>query len=176
MSSKPTQIADLQKAESAPGPHESELRQAIEMLFYAYRDFTAGPDAMLEQYNLGRAHHRAIYFIGRYPQITVNELLDILKITKQSLNRVLGQLLKEGYVIQKTSEQDRRRRLMELTAKGRALERQLTENQRIRIARAYRDAGPDAGAGFRKVMLGVMSDDEDRRRFDPTNQTSKSPE
>ncbi|MBT5109714.1 MAG: MarR family transcriptional regulator [Rhodospirillaceae bacterium] len=155
---------------------EESLRQAIEMLFFAYRDFTSGPDEILTEYGFGRAHHRAIYFVGRNSGLTVSALLDILKITKQSLNRVLGQLLKEGYVIQKTSEQDRRRRLMELTAKGRALERQLTENQRIRIARAYRDAGPDAVAGFRKVMLGVMSDDEDRRRFDPTNQTSKSPE
>jgi DNA-binding MarR family transcriptional regulator len=149
------------------GPAETELRQAIELLFYAYRDFIAEPDAMLAHHNLGRAHHRTIYFIGRYPHITVNELLDILKITKQSLNRVLGQLLNEGYVIQTTSAQDRRRRLMELTEKGRGLERQLTENQRIRIARAYKDAGPDAVAGFRKIMLGVITDDKDRCRFDP---------
>lgn len=157
----------LRKPPPNASPEETELRQAIELLFYAYRDFIAEPDAMLAQYNLGRAHHRTIYFIGRYPQITVNELLDILKITKQSLNRVLGQLLTEGYVIQTTSVQDRRRRLMELTEKGRDLERQLTENQRIRIARAYKDSGPDAVAGFRKIMLGVITDDEDRRRFDP---------
>jgi DNA-binding MarR family transcriptional regulator len=161
----------LRKPTPNTTPEETELRQAIELLFYAYRDFIAEPDAMLAQHNLGRAHHRTIYFIGRYPQITVNELLDILKITKQSLNRVLGQLLNEGYVIQTTSAQDRRRRLMELTEKGQDLERKLTENQRIRIARAYEDAGPDAVAGFRKIMLGVITDDEDRRRFDPSKTT-----
>ena len=150
-----------------PKLDDAELRQAIEMLFFAYRDFIAEPDAMLVRHGLGRAHHRAIYFIGRYPGITMKELLGILKITKQSLNRVLAELFKDGYADQTTSAQDRRRRLIRLTEKGRELERQLTENQRIRIARAYHDAGPDAVAGFRNIMLGIMSDDEDRRRFEP---------
>ena len=146
---------------------DAELRQAIEMLFFAYRDFIAEPDAMLVRHGLGRAHHRAIYFIGRYPGITMKELLGILKITKQSLNRVLAELFTDGYADQTTSAQDRRRRLIKLTEKGRELERQLTENQRIRIARAYRDAGADAVAGFRNIMLGIMSDEVDRQRFEP---------
>ncbi|MBL4721947.1 MAG: MarR family transcriptional regulator [Alphaproteobacteria bacterium] len=156
---------------TATPPNDAELRQAIEMLFFAYRDFIAEPDAMLVRHHLGRAHHRAIYFIGRYPGVTMKELLGILKITKQSLNRVLAQLLTDNYIVQTTSALDRRRRLIELTEKGRELERQLTENQRIRIARAYRDAGAEAVEGFRTVMLGIMSDDEDRRRFDAAEPT-----
>jgi DNA-binding MarR family transcriptional regulator len=152
--------------EPAPELDDAALRQAIEMLFFAYRDFIAEPDAMLVRHGLGRAHHRAIYFIGRYPGITMKELLGILKITKQSLNRVLAGLFKDGYADQTTSDQDRRRRLIKLTEKGRELERQLTENQRIRIARAYRDAGADAVAGFRTIMLGIMSNDEDCHRFE----------
>ena len=156
-----------------PRPHanplflrDEELRQGIEMLFYAYRDFTSEPDAILTEYKFGRAHHRVIYFIGRYSGMAVSDLLNILKITKQSLSRVLGQLVREGFVAQRQGTRDRRQRLLELTEKGRELERQLTQNQRERIARAYREAGADAVEGFRKVMLGVMSSEEDRDRFE----------
>ena len=90
---------------------EEELRQGIELLFYAYRDFTAEPDAMLARYGFGRAHHRVIYFVGRYPQLTVTELLGILRITKQSLSRVLGQLVRQGFIVQKPGPRDRRQRL-----------------------------------------------------------------
>ncbi|WP_296990476.1 MarR family winged helix-turn-helix transcriptional regulator, partial [Thalassospira sp. UBA1131] len=86
---------------------EEELRQGIELLFYAYRDFTEVADQMLAQYNFGRAHHRVIYFVSRNPGITVSDLLSILKITKQSLSRVLGQLVREGFIEQKTGVQDR---------------------------------------------------------------------
>lgn len=143
---------------------EEELRQGIELLFYAYRDFTAEPDAMLGDYGFGRAHHRVIYFVGRNPGMTVSELLDILRITKQSLSRVLSQLVDEGFVTQRTGSRDRRQRLLELTEKGIELERQLTERQRARIARAYREAGAEAVEGFRKVMLGLI-DETDRVRF-----------
>jgi DNA-binding MarR family transcriptional regulator len=136
------------------------------MLFFAYRDFTAEPDAMLARYKFGRAHHRVIYFVGRYPGLSVSDLLDILQITKQSLSRVLGQLVREGFITQTKGTRDRRQRLLELTPKGRELESQLTASQRARIARAYRDAGADAVEGFRKVMLGIMSQDEDRLRFE----------
>lgn len=137
---------------------EEELRQGIELLFYAYRDFTAGPDAILAEIGLGRAHHRAIYFIGRNPDITVSELLTILCITKQSLSRVLGQLVREGYVSQRTDEIDRRKRLLRLTEQGDALERRLTADQRARMARAYREAGAEAVDGFRSVLLGMIDD------------------
>src|SRR5215510_10514506 len=143
---------------------EEELRQGIEMLFYAYRDFTAEADAMLAQYGFGRAHHRVIYFVGRNPGMTVSALLSILKITKQSLSRVLSQLVKKGLITQKPGPRDRRQRLLELTAAGAELERRLTEAQRALVARAYRAAGADAVVGFRKVLLGLIND-SDRGKF-----------
>jgi DNA-binding MarR family transcriptional regulator len=143
---------------------EEELRQGIELLYFAYRGFTEEPDAILADYGFGRAHHRVIYFVGRRPGITVSELLATLRITKQSLSRVLGQLIAEEFITQRTGARDRRQRLLELTAKGIELERSLTEKQRARIARAYREAGPDAVEGFRKVMLGLV-EDSDRRSF-----------
>jgi DNA-binding MarR family transcriptional regulator len=145
---------------------EEEVRQGIELLFFAYRDFTAEPDAILARHGFGRAHHRVIHFVGRHPQMSVGELLGILRITKQSLSRVLGQLVREGLILQRPGSHDRRRRLLELTQKGRDLERQLSEPQRERIANAYRRAGAQAVEGFRKVMLGIVADEDDRRRFD----------
>ncbi len=145
---------------------EEDLRQGIELLFYAYRDFISEPDAILAKLRLGRAHHRVIYFVGRNPGMTVSELLAVLKITKQSLSRVLRQLVDEGFVDQQPGPRDRRQRLLTLTGKGRELEQHLTENQRARVARAYREAGAEAVEGFRKVMLGIMSSPADRDRFD----------
>ena len=145
---------------------DEELRQGIEMLFFAYRDFTMEPDAILADQGFGRAHHRVIYFVGRYPGSTVSALLDILRITKQSLSRVLGQLVREGFIDQQQGRLDRRQRLLSLTDKGRDLEQMLTATQRARIARAYREAGAEAVEGFRTVMLGIMSDDSDRARFE----------
>ena len=126
---------------------EEDLRQGIELLYFAYRDFTAEPDAILAEYGFGRAHHRVIYFVGRNPRITVSDLLTILRITKQSLSRVLGQLVREGFIVQHEGEKDRRQRLLELTQKGIDLERRLSESQRKRIARAYREAGAGAVQG-----------------------------
>src|SRR5919202_5498602 len=94
---------------------EEDLRQGIELLFYAYRDFTAEPDAMLASYGFGRAHHRVIYFVGRYPDMSVSDLLGILRITKQSLSRVLGQLVREGFIKQRSGDRDRGQRLTGLT-------------------------------------------------------------
>jgi DNA-binding MarR family transcriptional regulator len=145
---------------------EEELRQGIELLFYAYRDFTAEPDEMLARYGFGRAHHRVIYFVGRYPEMTVTQLLGILRITKQSLSRVLSQLVRQGFITQRAGERDRRQRLLELTAKGIELERALSENQRARVANAYKEAGAQAVEGFRKVMLGIIGSPDDRAKFD----------
>ena len=147
-------------------PPEESVRQGIELLFFAYRDFTAEPDAILEQYSFGRAHHRVVHFVGRHPQMTVGELLGILRITKQSLSRVLGQLVRQGFIRQQPGSRDRRQRLLELTEKGVELERQLSENQRQRIAKAYREAGAQAVEGFRKVMLGIIGNVEDRLKFE----------
>jgi DNA-binding MarR family transcriptional regulator len=147
-------------------PREEAVRQGIELLFFAYRDFTAEPDAILEEYGFGRAHHRVVHFVGRHPQMTVGELLGILRITKQSLNRVLGQLVRRGFVVQHRGAEDRRQRLLELTDNGRELERRLSAPQRARVMTAYRRAGPEAVDGFRKVLLGIMADEGDRRRFE----------
>jgi len=139
---------------------EEEVRQGIELLFFAYRDFTAEPDAILARYGFGRAHHRVIHFV-------VGELLTILRITKQSLSRVLGQLVRQNFIRQQPGSHDRRQRLLELTPKGRALERRLSEPQRARIANAYREAGPRSVEGFREVMLRIIAGEDDRRRFAP---------
>ena len=145
---------------------DDDLRHAMELLFFAYRDFTGEADAVLSEYGMGRAHHRAIYFIGANTGISVSELLAILNITKQSLNRVLSTLIDEGYVVQETDDGDRRRRLMHLTPKGRELEHLLTRRQSGRIAGAYRDAGPEAVEGFRRVLFGLINE-EDRHRVSP---------
>jgi DNA-binding MarR family transcriptional regulator len=147
----------------APGC-DPALRQAIELLFFAYRDFTGDADAVLARYGFGRAHHRVIYFVGRRPGITVGELLSILKITKQSLARVLRQLMREGFIVQRTDAGDRRRRRLYLTAEAEALERTLTERQSARIAVAWASAGDAAASGFRAVLQ-AMIDPEDRGRF-----------
>ena len=144
---------------------EEELRQAIEMLFFAYRDFTGEPDTILAGLGLGRAHHRVIYFVGRNPGITVSELLRILRITKQSLSRVLSHLVEEQYIVQRPGKRDGRQRLLSLTQRGVEHERRLTANQRERIATAFRNAGAEAVQGFNLVLHGII-DPEDRPRFD----------
>ena len=100
-------MSDIKSAANPLFLREDELRQGIELLFYAYRDFTSEPDAILAQYGFGRAHHRVVYFVGRHPEMTVTELLGILKITKQSLSRVLSQLVEQGFVKQRAGERDR---------------------------------------------------------------------
>src|SRR5437016_12961851 len=117
-------MADIKSRHEEPGvdrlaPREEAAREGIELLFFAYRDFTAEPDAILARYDFGRAHHRVVQFVGRHPQMTVGELLGILRITKQSLSRVLGQLVRQGFIVQCPGPRDRRQRLLELTPKGR---------------------------------------------------------
>ena len=135
---------------------EEQMRLAQDMLFFAYRDFTGAADVLLDELGLGRAHHRALHFIGRTPGMTVGDLLAILRITKQSLARVLTALVDQGYVAQSTGRNDRRQRLLSLTEAGQTLERRLFERQRERLAVAYREAGGPAVEGFRRVMRGVM--------------------
>jgi DNA-binding MarR family transcriptional regulator len=144
---------------------EEELRQGMELLLVAYRDLMAEADTLLARRGLGRAHHRALYFIGRHPGATVSDLIAMLGITKQSLSRVLKDLVAGGYVAIRPGPNDRRQRLLSLTDGGRVLERQLTETQRARFARAYREAGAEAVEGFRKVLSGLTATAaEDRRR------------
>ena len=134
---------------------EEDLRQGIELLYFAYRDFTAEPDAILAEYGFGRAHHRVIHFVGGNPRINVSDLLAILKIT---------QLVREEFIVQHEGPHDRRQRLLELTPKGVALERRLSESQRRRFADAYRAAGAEAVDGYRKVLMGMISEEDRERR------------
>jgi DNA-binding MarR family transcriptional regulator len=154
-------MADLKSPVNPIFLSDESLRQGIELLFFAYRDFTGEADRQLAELGLGRAHHRAIYFIGRNPSLTVSELLAILKITKQSLSRVLQTLVADGYVVQTPGSTDRRQRRLKLTPKGEALERVLTEGQRRRLGRAYAQAGSAAVETYHKVLLSVI-DDADR--------------
>ncbi len=135
---------------------EEQIRMTQDLLFLAYRDFSAAADPVLDELGLGRAHHRALHFVGRRPAIPVSELLALLRITKQSLARVLGELVARGYVRQETGARDRRQRLLSLTETGRSLERRLFERQRERVVEAYREAGGPAVEGFRRVMRALM--------------------
>ena len=142
----------------AQGIADPEIRLAQDLLFFAYRDFTNAADVILEELGLGRAHHRAMHFIGRHPGITVSDLLSILRITKQSLARVLNELIDRLYVAQTPGLGDRRQRLLRLTAQGEALERRLFASQRACLAEAFVAAGPEALQGFRQVMRGIMDE------------------
>lgn len=141
---------------------DEQLRQGIEAMFFAYRGFTADPDRILDRMAYGRAHHRAIHFINRAPGTTVNNLLAILGVTKQSLNRVLRTLTSDGLVESRVGTADKRERHLYLTEKGRDLEARLSDAQRARMRAAYRDVGPEAVSGFKKVLEAMM--DADMRR------------
>ena len=131
---------------------DEQLRLGVEAMFFAYRGFNADPDKILEKHSYGRAHHRALYFINSYPETTVNHLIHILGVTKQSLNRVLRTLIDDGLVQINIGEKDKRERNLILTDKGKALEEELSIVQRDRMRSAYKAAGPDAVAGFRAVL------------------------
>lgn len=132
----------------------------IELLFFAYRDFVGDADNELEAFGFGRAHHRVLHFVHRYPGLKVADLLDVLRITKQSLGRVLKQLLDEGYIVQKTGNNDRRQRLLYATAKGEALVAKLAGLQTDRINRAVRELDP-AGVESVSQFLRAMIDRDD---------------
>lgn len=153
-------MSDVNLAEPRPqgSPlylREEELKQGVDLLFSAFSDVFADGDAQLRAAGLGRAHRRALYFVARNPGLTVAGLLGILKITKQSLARVLNDLREGGYVERKPAPNDRRMRQLRLTPKGAALEAALWEAQRPRLVRAFREAGPEAVAGFRRVLMGL---------------------
>ena len=135
---------------------DEQLRKGIEAMFFAYRGFTADPDRILQGQDYGRAHHRAIHFIHRSKGTTVSNLLAILGVTKQSLNRVLRTLIEDGLVKSEKGRTDARERHLFLTDKGADLERELSDAQRARLRAAYRAAGPQAVAGFRHVLEAMM--------------------
>ena len=131
----------------------------IELLFFAYRDFVSDPDEVLGKLGFGRAHHRVLHFVNRNPAIKVANLLDILKITKQSLGRVLKQLIDEGYIVQKEGASDRRQRLLYATPKGEALALQLAGLQTRRILRALGSLPPDAHESARRFLIAMLEAD-----------------
>ena len=152
------------KASEGRSPASAGLRwDIIELLFFAYRDFVGDADTELEAFGFGRAHHRVLHFVYRYPGLKVADLLDVLRITKQSLGRVLKQLLDEGYIVQKAGNNDRRQRLLFATAKGEALVGKLAGLQTDRLNRALRDisqSGVDAVRQFLRAM--IDRDDPDK--------------
>jgi DNA-binding MarR family transcriptional regulator len=152
---------DSRGADGTSPARPSDLRwDIIELLFFAYRDFVGDADHELEAFGFGRAHHRVMHFVHRYPGLKVADLLDVLRITKQSLGRVLKQLLDEGYIVQKTGNNDRRQRLLYATAKGEALVGKLAGLQTDRINRAVQDIDP-AGVELVRQFLRAMIDRDD---------------
>ena len=135
---------------------EEQLLQGIELMFFAYKGFTSDPDRILDDLTYGRAHHRAIHFINRLPGLTVNDLIKILDVTKQSLNRVLRDLIGDGIVERRVGTSDKRQRNLYLTERGHALERRLSDAQQARVRQAYSAAGPEAVMGFRRVLEGMI--------------------
>jgi DNA-binding MarR family transcriptional regulator len=139
---------------------DEELRQGIELLFFAYRDFTREADAVLAEYGLGRAHHRVLHFVNRNAGLRVADLLEILKITKQSLARVLKQLVDQGWIAQKAGERDRRQRLLHVTDKGAALAGRLDALQSKRVAQALASAGGADDGAVARFLFAMISKEE----------------
>jgi DNA-binding MarR family transcriptional regulator len=146
------------QADQAPLPGEP-IWDVIELLFFAYRDFVGDADEVLAKFSFGRAHHRVLHFVNRHPGMKVADLLDVLKITKQSLGRVLKQLVDQGYVVQKEGENDRRQRLLFVTPKGEQLAMKLAGLQTERIARALAQIGPNAHEAARRFLLAMIDAD-----------------
>jgi DNA-binding MarR family transcriptional regulator len=151
---------------AAEAPEGADAREPywdlIELLFFAYRDFVSDPDQLLDKLGFGRAHHRVLHFVNRNPGMKVAELLDVLKITKQSLGRVLKQLIDEGYVVQREGA-DRRQRLLYVSPAGEALALKLAGPQAVRIGRVLEDLGPGGREAARRFLAGMIGD-EDRER------------
>src|SRR5499427_2677007 len=155
-------VADRSNAGADRAARGSEpIWDVIELLFFAYRDFISDPDDVLAKFGFGRAHHRVLHFVNRNPGMKVAELLDVLKITKQSLGRVLKQLIDEGYIVQKEGASDRRQRLLYVTAAGEALAMKLAGLQTTRIARVLAELGPGAREAACRFLAGMI-DAEDR--------------
>src|SRR5215467_4938025 len=159
-SPQPASDSRVTETRSAPGRDGTLRWDIIELLFFAYRDFVGDADHELEAFGFSRAHHRVMHFVYRYPGLKVADLLDVLRITKQSLGRVLKQLLDEGYIVQKTGNNDRRQRLLYATAKGEALVAKLAGLQTKRIDRALDDLDPASAETVRR-FLRAMIDRED---------------
>ena len=160
-------MADLNKLLTPLFLNENEIRKIIELMFFSYRDFTSGPDKILEKIKFGRAHHRVIYFVGKRNNLTIKELLAILQITKQSLSRVLNQLVKEKYIILSTGD-DKRTKKLTLSMKGQELEKKLSDIQIKKIYNVIKNFDQVDINGFKKVLY-EMIDQKNQKKFSEIN-------
>ena len=160
-------MADLNKLLTPLFLNEKEIRKIIELMFFSYRDFTSGPDKVLEKINFGRAHHRVIYFVGKRNNLTIKELLTILQITKQSLSRVLNQLVKEKYIILSIGE-DKRTKKLSLSKKGHELEKELSDIQIKKIYNVIKNFDETDINGFKKVLF-EMIDQKNQKKYSEIN-------
>ena len=163
-------MTDLNKLFSPLFLSDTEIRKVIELIFFSYREFTSGPDKILDKINFGRAHHRVIYFVGKKNKITIKDLLEILQITKQSLSRVLNQLVKEDYIILSTGR-DKRTKNLSLTIKGVKLEKRLSEIQISKIKQVIKNAEERDINGFKKILY-AMIDEKNQLQFNNLNNQS----
>ena len=161
-------MADLNNLISPFFLNDKEIRKIIELVFFSYRDFTAGPDQILEKLNFGRAHHRVIYFVGKKDKITIKELLGVLKITKQSLSRVLNQLVKEGFIVVSTGL-DKRTKNLSLTSSGLSLENELSTIQIQKIKKVINNFNQEDIDGFKKILY-EMIEIESKKSFQHLNE------
>ena len=160
-------MTDLNKLLTPLFLSEKEIRKIIELIFFSYREFTLGPDEILNKINYGRAHHRVIYFVGKQKNITIKDLLGILKITKQSLSRVLNQLVKEKYIILSVGEDKRTKKLI-LSNKGQELEKRLSEIQIKKIRDVLLKFDETDINGFKKILYNMV-DDNNKVKFNEIN-------
>ena len=160
-------MADLNKLLTTLYLDEKEIRKTIELIFFSYRDFTGGPDKILEKINFGRAHHRVIYFVGKQKRITIKELLSILQITKQSLSRVLNQLVKEKFILVSTGI-DKRTKNLSLTKKGEGLEKELSTIQINKIKNVLKQFNEKDINGFKQILY-AMIEEKNKKKFDEIN-------
>ena len=161
-------MADLNNLISPFFLNDKEIRKVIELFFFSYRDFTAGPDQILEKLHFGRAHHRVIYFVGKKDKITIKELLGVLKITKQSLSRVLNQLVKEGFIVVSTGL-DKRTKNLSLTSSGLSLENELSNNQIQKIKKVINNFNQEDIDGFKKILYEMIEIDN-KKTFQHLNE------
>ena len=161
-------MADLNNLISPFFLNNREIRKIIELVFFSYRDFTAGPDQILEKLNFGRAHHRVIYFVGKKDKITIKELLGVLKITKQSLSRVLNQLVKEGFIVVSTGL-DKRTKNLSLTSSGLSLENKLSSIQIQKIKNVINKFNQKDIDGFKKILYEMIEIDN-KKTFQNLNE------
>ena len=161
-------MADLNNLISPFFLNDKEIRKIIELVFFSYRDFTAGPDQILEKLNFGRAHHRVIYFVGKKDKITIKELLGVLKITKQSLSRVLNQLVKEDFIVVSTGL-DKRTKNLSLTSSGLSLENELSTIQIQKIKKVINNFNQEDIDGFKKILYEMIEIDN-KKTFQHLNE------